>query len=229
VVYLHLKKRKLHSRKKIFLNPYFLVPFVGWLVVGALLQWQYTKGYLFAVVNVHHTDLADTFFYYATWMGQGEVIIPALFGMMVYPAFRNKRYFILAFFCNMVPFGIQQALKSYFDHPRPRLYFNNGAWMHYLPHWPELYTRSFPSGHSAGAFAFFSFLSLVLPMKHRWVGMLFFVLAITVGYSRMYLAAHFFEDVYLGSIVGTVAAFASYYFVHVYWSKRSSSRGLQPE
>jgi membrane-associated phospholipid phosphatase len=34
-------------------------------------------------------------------------------------------------------------------------------------------------------------------------GALFFVLAMGVGYSRMYLAAHFFSDVYVGSVLGT--------------------------
>jgi membrane-associated phospholipid phosphatase len=77
--------------------------------------------------------------------------------------------------------------------------------MHYRPEWPVLLERSFPSGHSEGAFSFLCFLSLLLPYRYNKLGILFFLLALTVCYSRIYLAAHFFEDVYAGSIIGTVA------------------------
>ena len=41
-------------------------------------------------------------------------------------------------------------------------------------------------------------------MKYNKWGLLFFLLALSVCYSRLYLAAHFFDDVYAGSIVGAV-------------------------
>ncbi|RYZ48512.1 MAG: phosphatase PAP2 family protein, partial [Sphingobacteriales bacterium] len=40
--------------------------------------------------------------------------------------------------------------------------------------------------------------------RYRWLAVVFFVLAMAVGYSRIYLAAHFFIDVYVGSIIGVV-------------------------
>jgi membrane-associated phospholipid phosphatase len=72
------------------------------------------------------------------------------------------------------------------------------------PHWPKLYHNSFPSGHTTGAFCLFCFLSFLLPAGKKWIGLIFFEMAVAVGYSRIYVAAHFYTDVYAGSIIGTV-------------------------
>lgn len=142
--------------------------------------------------------------YYLTWIGQGSVIIPVLALIMLIPAFRNLWYFFTALLCNIIPFFLEQLLKSLFHHPRPHLLYYDRPWIHSLPHWPYLLDRSFPSGHSEGAFSFLCFLSLLLPPRYNKMGFVFFVLALAVCYSRIYLAAHFFEDVYAGSIIGAV-------------------------
>lgn len=43
-----------------------------------------------------------------------------------------------------------------------------------------------------------------LARQKTW-GFILLLAAILVGYSRMYLSEHFFEDVMAGSIIGTVA------------------------
>jgi len=48
---------------------------------------------------------------------------------------------------------------------------------------------------------------------------LFFIVALLVGYSRMYVAAHFFADVYVGSIVGVVITTLCYVLMTKYISK----------
>jgi membrane-associated phospholipid phosphatase len=42
------------------------------------------------------------------------------------------------------------------------------------------------------------------------ISILFFLLAIACGYSRLYLGQHFFADVYAGSIVGTLLSVGLY-------------------
>jgi membrane-associated phospholipid phosphatase len=64
--------------------------------------------------------------------------------------------------------------------------------------------RSFPSGHTTGAFCLFCFLAILLPPRYKPLGLVCFLVALAVGWSRMYLAAHFFLDVYVGSILATV-------------------------
>ena len=190
--------------KKIYRsNPWFLIPFTVWVVVGSIMYFSMSKQELFALFNTHHTDAIDKMMFSITWMGQGEIIVPVLLGLLAIPRYRNWWYFITACICNMLPFLISQGIKSWLDWPRPLNFFNHAVWIHYVPTWPELLYRSFPSGHSEAAFSFFCFLSLLLMPDTKKFGALFFVLAMGVGYSRMYLAAHFFSDVYVGSILGT--------------------------
>ena len=161
-----------------------------------------SKQWLFAAVNVHNNQSGDIFMYYATFLGQPEVVIPVLAILLLVPALRNWWYFFTALICNICPLLVQQLLKRMFHAPRPLNYFHSAKWIHHLPEWPELLRNSFPSGHSQGAFSFFCFLSLLLPAKYRAFGFVFFIFAITVCYSRLYLAAHFFADVYAGSLIG---------------------------
>ncbi len=185
-------------------NPYFLIPFVLWIIAGGILIMAFDKKILFFAVNTRYSAFGDILMYYITMLGQAEVIIPVLLALMILPRFRNWWYFTTALLCNVFPFIIHHFIKGYLNHPRPRLLYENLPELHYLPEWPRLLHSGFPSGHSQGAFSFFCFLSLILVGKNRKLGVLFFMLALAAGYSRIYLTAHFFEDVYAGSIFGTV-------------------------
>ena len=169
---------------------------------------------LFFAINSRHNEIADTIMYYATWMGEGFLITAVLLLLFAFRRFQNWWYFFAALLCNLIPFFIEQTVKSYFDSPRPINYFRHPPWIHLSPNWPELLYRSFPSGHSEGAFSFFCFLSLLLPVRYRAFGFLFFILALLVCYSRVYLAAHFFSDVYVGSILGTVMCIFIYFVIN---------------
>lgn len=158
--------------------------------------------------------------YSLTHLGQAEVVIPVLLLLLFLPRYRNWWYLVVATVCNIVPMLVQQGMKAWFDELRPLKYFNDAPWIHKLPHWPSLYHHSFPSGHTEGAFSFLCFLSLLLYRTHRHWALLFFVLALMVGYSRMYLAAHFFADVYVGSIVGVVVTTICYALMTEYVGKK---------
>lgn len=61
-------------------------------------------------------------------------------------------------------------------------------------------TSSFPSGHAASAFAGALATSRVLPSGRA----LWFLLAVLIAYSRVYLGVHFPADVLAGGILGTL-------------------------
>lgn len=186
-------------------NPYFLVPFIIWVVTGGILQLMYDPETLFRAVNTRHTIWLDTAMYYITMLGEAYIGIILLLLLFVFPAFRNWWYFVAALLSHLVPAVlVTQTLKGVVGASRPLRYYSETGWIHHLPAWPQLMERSFPSGHTCFAFSLFAFLSCFLPHKHHWLGMVFFLLAVLTGYSRLYLAAHFFTDVYAGSIIAVV-------------------------
>ena len=89
-------------------NPFFLIPFIVWVFVGGLLLLLFSNKELFFAINTHYNDAADTLFYYATWMGEGWVIVTVLAGLLLIPRFHNWWYFLTASLCNLIPFFIQQ-------------------------------------------------------------------------------------------------------------------------
>ncbi|MCB9046878.1 MAG: phosphatase PAP2 family protein [Chitinophagales bacterium] len=184
-------------------NPYFLVPFGTWLVAGGILLAGQGDEAIFKFVNLHHNSFLDVFMYRATLLGEGAVITLVLLILLGMNKLRNWWYFTAAILCNVLPSIITQVIKRSVDAPRPLKYFNEAPWIHSLPEWPRLMEHSFPSGHTCGAFGFFTFLALLLPARYRVWGLLLFVCALLVAYSRIYLAVHFMADVYVGSIIGT--------------------------
>lgn len=69
---------------------------------------------------------------------------------------------------------------------------------------------SFPSGHTADAFAFAVALALISPKWYIVVPSLLW--AMLIGYSRMALGVHFPSDVLAGAIIGTTSAMMCFWF-----------------
>lgn len=68
---------------------------------------------------------------------------------------------------------------------------------------------SFPSGHTADAFAFAMGISL---FWRKWTFIIpVFFWAALVGYSRMCLGVHFPSDVLAGAVIGVICALATYW------------------
>lgn len=200
-------------------NPYFLIPFFGWALFGIYAQWYWGKEAIFIFVNTHYSHSLDAMMSIITHMGEALFIIPVLLLLFFNASFRNPRFAGAASLANIGAFLCSQGLKSIFNHPRPLNYFNEAAWIHILPQWDHVYHRSFPSGHTTGAFALFSFLAFLLPKRYQSIGLLLFMAALMVAYSRVYLAVHFFDDVWVGSILGTVFSILA---IRIFYRKRTS-------
>lgn len=197
-------------------NFYFLVPAVIWLIAGGIALLAFDKQTLFFFFNTHHSSFADVYMYYISKFGEGLLGTLILMMMLGASSLRNWWYFLTALFTNALPAILVQVIKSIVHAPRPLKYFNDANWIHILPLWPRLMDRSFPSGHSCAAFCLFGFLSFMLPPRYKPFGFLFFVFAIFVAYSRMYLAAHFFLDIYMGSAIGIVCTTAIFAIMRHY-------------
>lgn len=66
--------------------------------------------------------------------------------------------------------------------------------------------NSFPSGHSATAFSAYVALMLLFP-RYKY---LFLIIATLIALSRVFLAVHYFSDVLIGSLIGTLTSIYLY-------------------
>ena len=83
---------------------------------------------------------------------------------------------------------------------------------------------SFPSGHTAVAFAFASALFF---MNRRW-GLVALLCAALMGFTRLYMFVHFPSDVAAGAVIGTVIGFICYRLYQRYEAlKKQSSKPLE--
>lgn len=82
--------------------------------------------------------------------------------------------------------------------------------LHFVPNVDVHSFHSFPSGHTATMFCFAVLLSLLL--RKRWISIVLLVLAVLVGYSRIYLLQHFLMDVAVGAAVGVIVTWAVWWF-----------------
>ncbi|HYD22722.1 MAG TPA: phosphatase PAP2 family protein [Flavipsychrobacter sp.] len=180
-----------------------MVPFFLWLIVGGVLLVTQGDEAIFRFINLHHTSFLDVFMYRSTLLGEGLTITLVLLLLLGIPRFRNWWYVTAALLSSVLPSLVTQAVKRSVNAPRPLKFFSEAAWIHTQPDWPRHMEHSFPSGHTCGAFAFLTFMAILLPARYRPLGLLLFLLALLVGYSRIYLAVHFMLDVYVGSILGT--------------------------
>lgn len=203
--------------KKIFLdNSYFFLSVGFCLLAGLLIIFNVRKGSDVVWFNQFHQPFADFFFKYITHLGDGLFCI---FLSLIFLLFQKYKNALLIFFT----FALSGLLSQFFkkiifpDMLRPIAYLGEQAKLK-LVEGVEVYTNnSFPSGHTATAFATFLMLTLIIK-KNSW-GFIFFFLALLVAISRVYLVQHFFIDVYAGAWLGTTSTLFVYYWGKQ-WEKR---------
>lgn len=170
--------------------------------------------------NTFHSTFFDIFFYYITFLGDG---VAALLVVVMLMAVKFRYAFIVGI-SNIIASLITQILKHtlFEDMVRPRKFFE-GIHDLYLVSGVENYLyNSFPSGHSTCAFALYFALSIIV--ENKILKSLFFITALLVGISRVYLSQHFFEDIYAGSIIGvliTLVVFLISKKINTNWMERS--------
>lgn len=174
------------------------MPYLLFIISGAVLIAMYEQGNEILYVNKLHTAFFNRFFLIVTKFAELPGLILTLL-ITLYSAYGKGLLMLLNILATS---GIVQFLKQVVFHNqvRPAEFFKETHELVFVPGLEMAHYNSFPSGHTATAFAMFFTLSLFAKDK-RW-SMLFFTLALLVGISRVYLMQHFFRDVYAGSIIG---------------------------
>ena len=167
----------------------------------------------------------DWCFNAVTMLGDGGWFFIALaVGLLIFKKTR-KIGIIIALSLLLELLFVNLIMKPVFDRPRPyhldiewwvqayQTVFPNGPVASHLPG-----DKSFPSGHTAIAFAGMAGLCFGAlrekACKLRWLSLIGFVLAALVGFSRLYLGVHYPTDVLGGAVIGTLCALLAALIFH---------------
>lgn len=181
---------------------WFLTPcFVLAILVAALLLYL-PKGDEIVFIHTQQTHALNVFFRVVTSLSEWPITIIILIFSIIHGL--NKG--VLLTLTTLLNAVLVTTLKKgvFAGYVRPALFFEGKLALNFVPG-VEIYKyNSFPSGHTAAAFALFFMMSLLV--KDKRLSLVFFLVATLVGFSRVYLLQHFLVDVYFGAILGAVVA-----------------------
>jgi membrane-associated phospholipid phosphatase len=182
------------------IRPFFILYLV--LLCGCfVIKLIYSKDEIYFAVNTRYSDFLDTVEPYITDLGNGWTIVILSAILALY----NYRVAFLMITTFVVTSLSVQIAKFFFAAPRPKLYFKDQlSKLHFVKGVEMLSHHSFPSGHTLTAFATGVLVTYLVKNKNWSILLLFY--GVMVGFSRMYLSEHFFEDVIGGSMMGVFLA-----------------------
>ena len=182
----------------------FFIPYLVLLVACLVIKLLYTKDEIYFAVNTRYSDFGDLIAPYLTDLGNGWTVVILSAILLL---FNYRAAFLLASSYAITSISAQ-IVKFMFAAPRPKLYFEKQiSHLHFVKGVEMLSLHSFPSGHTQTAFSAGVVITYLIKNKN-W-GVLLLILASFIGFSRMYLSEHFFEDVVAGSILGA--------FLTIFW------------
>jgi membrane-associated phospholipid phosphatase len=195
---------------------WFYIPYVFIIMVCLFFVVQFSRADIHLWLNRFHSQFFDIFFKYITELGNGICLI----FLLIIMCFTKFRYGLLLVVVFLVSGLVVQLLKHFvfYDIARPLMMFQTFTSFHWVEGVKRLCCHSFPSGHSATAFGFYSCFAMI--SKKKWIKIAMFVLACLVAYSRVYLSQHFLIDIMAGSLIGTITAIACYTWIGAlkyYW------------
>jgi membrane-associated phospholipid phosphatase len=177
----------------------FFILYLILLAACLVVKFLFSRPDIFFAVNSRHSDWADSIEPYLTDLGNGWTIIII---SCIVALFNYRVAFLLATTYGVTSI-VAQVIKHLVNAPRPKLFFNKQlSHIHFVKGVYIDTIGSFPSGHTVTAFS--TALVVTYLCKNKYWGAPLLIVAILVGFSRMYLSEHFFEDVVGGSVIGVI-------------------------
>lgn len=180
-------------------NRLFAGIFLLFLLVSLISCACYSKSHCFIMLNSLHSSMLDYFFIYYTILGDGWLALILFLGLLLFRRLLQSFQVLAAYLSSGMA---AQVIKYLSPAPRPKVFFQPEQYAYFIEGITRGGWSSFPSGHTTTAFAVATVLAL--HAQHKWMGIGYLLLAIGVGYSRIYLGSHFLEDVIAGAILGVI-------------------------
>lgn len=185
-----------------------------WLLFSCLLIWvvsttEHVGGFLLLNPSWIHTEIVSWLFLAITWLGDGIFIIAL--GLISFFILKWKKFALLTLFSYALSGAIVQLLKNLLDTRRPLAFLQDTGYPYFSGQITVHTFNSFPSGHTATAFAWTA-IALFCLINKRY-SILLFLVAMLVGYSRIFLGQHFPEDVLAGAAIGMFSALVCFWWL----------------
>ena len=195
-------------QKLIFDNKYFIIPFVLFVALTSILLGIWRNDQMFLCLNRYYSDSADILFLNLTNLGDG-IVAAILVIILLWVSYRESLTFLAI---TLILLVIITLLKNYIfpEMDRPLEYFGSSEVLRIVKGYDPPKLSTFPSGHAATAFSVCLYLSFLI--KNRFAKFSLFLIAFSVGFSRIYISAHFPLDVLVGASIGVLITFLCYHF-----------------
>ncbi len=182
-------------------NKLFFIGFLLLVCSSIYVLVVYSKIDGFYLLNTHHSPFFTTLFIYFTYLGDGFFVLAIGIILLLFKKYGEG---IMVLSSYVISGFIAQVLKYFVVEPRPAILLKDSTYQYFIEDVTLHNLHAFPSGHTASAFALAAVLSFAA--KRKEYSLLLLVGAILVGYSRIYLAQHFLNDVLAGAVIGCFTA-----------------------
>lgn len=127
-------------------------------------------------------------------------------GLVVWEEIKDRKELFTLVVALFISMGlVDELLKNLVKRPRPEVL--NQIPVMFFGH---VSTYSFPSGHATIAFA----AAYVLSKSHKKWAKFYYLLAVLIAFSRIYLGYHYPSDVVAGALLGFAIGYISIKFVN---------------
>ena len=187
----------MESIKHKFQGPAFIM-FVLYILTTLSISIFWDKGTFLLWLNDRHNIYGDVFFKYVTFLGDGLMYLIVAIIFLFYSYYNIIILAIIGLFQTVL---VTIGKRWIFNYPRPKSFFEDSAEVFNFVDGVKVYgAHSFPSGHTASAFAIATLL--ICLTKNKLLQVIFMLAAILVAVSRVYLLQHFLMDTVAGALIG---------------------------
>ncbi len=194
------------------INPWFLFPAISFVLAGSIMALQLPEGEELYLLNSWRVSPWNQLMRIITRLGEWPIWLL----LIICYTLKSYRSALTLTLGSLLLLSFITLMKEITSKPRPVSWarHHDARMLVFVPEESvNSANTSFPSGHTASAFAVFFIISQIAAQyNHCWLGLPAAVLAVAVGISRIFLVQHFLPDVAVGALIGLCFGFIIWYW-----------------